>query len=540
MANTLLSMSLETIESIDLLLSEDSFEFMVYLLSIVIYAHSFTMMFTKPTEFSFANMDEDSAKKALSVIASFFYIQEGGVQWLNYNLSQFGCTADGLVNEALIDPELTQHRVCQDLHHAYRLHINPNDEDAAAYETPAPATGGKGKSVHPFHKPFAYAAIHPQVLVEQALNARLAKFDEVPIEEQSLGEATELEASQQESPVTDQLVNQLEYESSDADYSEYQSEPEDLVRDTSNVSDVDDLDDEDYVENSITNFDGLTYEQQLATIDASLKEHSSQKYNGESSGTNNQLTPPPSQQKTTAPVNYSGGKSILCSGQSSSGKHILPASPDTTSCPSSLNRKREHDADESHDDEDYIKSTRRPTKKPTNSVTKSSLRTPASSSTSVTTAPVSSSSIASSSSSPSSSSRKVSSKPLKTPRSSRRTGPSSKPRRPAWTDDETFKLYECLVKRREIEAKRPDLVKLYDAPLWKHISEELASAHGIHRAPGGCKSNWNRNGREFYDFDERSILKRSKSLATSVQVPKKDRKGKKPVAVAVDEVDDDE
>ncbi|TGO67432.1 hypothetical protein BOTNAR_0042g00170 [Botryotinia narcissicola] len=477
-------------------------------------------MFTKPTEFSFANMDEDSAKKALSVIASFFYIQEGGVQWLNDNLSQFGCTADGLVNEALFDPELAQHRICQDLHHAYRLHINPNDDDAAAYETPAPATGGKGKSVHPFPKPFAYAAIHPQVLVEQALNARLAKFDEVPIEEQSFGEAAELEASQQESFVTDQLLNQLEYESSDADYSEYQSEPEDF---------------------SLTNFDGLTYDQQLAlTIEASLKEHSSQKYNGESSGTNNQLTPPSSQQKTTAPVNYSGGKSTLCPGQSSSGKHILPASPDTTSCPSSLNRKREHDADESHDDEGYIKSTRRAIRKRTNSITKSSLRTPASSSTPVTTAPVSSSSITASDSSPSSISRKASSKPRKTPRSSRRSRPSSKPRRSAWTDGETFKLYECLIKRREMEAKHPDLVKLYDAPLWKHISEELASTHGIHRAPGGCKSNWNRNGREFYDFDERSVLKRSKSLATSVQVPKKDRKGKKPVAVAVDEVDNDD
>ncbi|KAF7897423.1 hypothetical protein EAF00_005651 [Botryotinia globosa] len=499
------------------------------------------MMFTKPTEFSFANMDEDSAKKALSVMASFFYIQEGGVQWLNDNLSQFGCTADGLVNEALIDPELTQHRVCQDLHHAYRLHINPNDEEAAVYETPAPATGGKGKSVHPFPKPFAYAAIHSQVLVEQALNARLAKFEKVPIEEQSFGEAAELEASQQESPVTDQLLNQLEYESSDADYSEYQSEPEEFVRGTSNVSDVDDLDDENYVEKSVTNFDGPIYDQQLAlTIEASLKEHSPQKYNGESSGTNNQLTPPSSQQKTTALVNYSGGKSISCPGQSSSGKHILPASLDTTSCPSSLNRKREHDADESHDEEDYFKSPRRPTKKRTMPITKSSLFTPASSSTSVTTAPVSSSSITASGTSPSSSSSKASSKPRKTPRSSRRTGPSSKPRRSAWTDDETFKLYECLVKRREIEAKRPDLVKLYDAPLWKHISEELASTHGIHRAPGGCKSNWNRNGREFYDFDERSILKRSKSLATSVQVPKRDRKGRKPIAVAVDEVDDDE
>ncbi|TGO28826.1 hypothetical protein BPAE_0022g00160 [Botrytis paeoniae] len=472
------------------------------------------MMFTKPTEFSFANMDEDSAKKALSVIASFFYIQDGGVQWLNDNLSQFGCTADGLVNEALVDLELTQHQVCQDLHHAYRLHINSTDEDATAYETPAPTTGGKGKSAHPFNKPFAYAAIHPQVLVEQALNARLGKVDEVPVEEQSFGEATELEASQQESPVTGQLVNQLEYESSVADYSDYQSEPEDFVRGTSNIPDDDDLDHEDYVEKSVTNFDEFTYEQQLAlTIEASLKEHAPQKYNGEVSGTNNQLTPPPSQQKTTVPANYSGEKTILSPAHSSGGKHILPTSPHATPCPSSLNRKREHDDDESHDNEDYIKSTRRPTKKLTKSITKSSLH-----------APVSSSSATASGSSPSSSSRKASSKPRKTPRSSRKSGPTSKPRRSAWTDDETFKLYRCLVKRREIEAKLPDLVKLYDAPLWKHISEELASVHGIHRAPGGCKSNWNRNGREFYDFDERSVLKRSKSLATSVQVPKNDRK----------------
>ncbi|TGO51676.1 hypothetical protein BCON_0156g00210 [Botryotinia convoluta] len=497
------------------------------------------MMFTKPTEFSFANMDEDSAKKALSVIASFFYIQDGGVQWLNDNLSQFGCTADGLVNEALVDPELTQHQVCQDLHHAYRLHINPDDENAAAYETQVPTTGSKGKSAHLFNKPFAYAAIHPQVLVEQALNARLAKVDEVPVEEQSFGEATELEASQQESSATDQLVNQPEYESSVADYSDYQSEPEDFVRGISDISDDDDSDDEDYVEKSVTNFDELTYEQQLAlTIEASLKEHAPQKYNGESSGTNNQLTPPPSQQKTTASANYSGGKTILCPGQSSSGKHILPTSPHTTPCPSFLNRKREHDDDESHDNEGYIKSIRRPTKKLTKSITKSSLHAPASSSTSATTALVSSSLVTASGSSPSSSSRKASSKPRKTPRSSRKSGPTSKPRRSAWTDEETFKLYKCLVKRREIEAKLPDLVKLYDAPLWNHISEELASIHGIHRAPGGCKSNWNRNGREFYDFDERSLLKRSKSLATSVQVPKKDRKGKKPVAA--DEVDDDE
>ncbi|KAF5873797.1 uncharacterized protein Bfra_005264 [Botrytis fragariae] len=497
------------------------------------------MMFTKPTEFSFANMDEDSAKKALSVMASFFYIQDGGVQWLNENLSQFGCTADGLVNEALVDPELTQHQVCQDLHHAYRLHINPDDEDAAAYETQVPTTGGKGKSAHPYNKPIAYAAIHPQVLVEQALNARLAKVDEVPIEEQFLGDATELEASECEPSVTDQLVNQPEYESSVADYSDYQSEPEDFVRSISNISDDDDSDDEDYIEKSVTNFDELTYEQQLAlTIEASLKEDAPQKYNNESSGTNNQLTPPPSQQKTAAKMIYSGGKSILSPRQSSSGKHIFPASSHTTPCPSSLNRKREHDDYGSHDDEDYIKPTRRPTKKLTKSITKSSVRAPASSSTSVTTAPVSSSLITASGSPHSLSPRKASSKPRKTPRSSRKSGPTSKPRRSAWTDDETFKLYKCLVKRREIEAKLPGLVKLYDAPLWKHISEELASVHGIHRAPGGCKSNWNRNGREFYDFDERSVLKRSKSLATSVQVPKKDRKGKKPVAV--DEIDDDE
>ncbi|KAF7948878.1 hypothetical protein EAE96_008060 [Botrytis aclada] len=487
------------------------------------------MMFTKPTEFSFANMDEDSAKKALSVMASFIYIQEGGVEWLNDNLGQFGCTADGLVNEALIDPELTQHQVCQDLHHVYRLHINPNDEDAAAYETPAPTTGGKGKSVHPSSEPFAYAAIHPQLLVEQALNARLAKFDEVPVEEQSFGEATELEASQRESSVTDQLVNQSEDESSVADYSDYQSEPENFNRGICDISDDDDSDDEDYVEKSVTNFDELTYEQQLAlTIEASLKEHAPQKYNGESSGTNNELTPPSSQQKTTAPANYSGGKTVLSSGQSSGGKHILPALPHTNPCPLSLSRKREHDDDESPDNEDCRKSTRRLTKKPKKSTTKSSVRAPASSSTSATNDPISSPS----------SCRKTSSKSRKTPQSSRKSGPTSKPRRSAWTDDETFKLYKCLVKRREIEAQHPNLVKLYDAPLWNHISEELASVHGIHRAPGGCKSNWNRNGREFYDFDERSDLKRSKSLATSVQAPKKDRKGKKPAAA--DEDNDDE
>ncbi|KAK6601687.1 hypothetical protein H4I96_07028 [Botrytis cinerea] len=438
------------------------------------------MMFTKPTEFSFANMDEDSAKKALSFIASFFYIQDGGVEWLNDNLSQFGCTADGLVNEALVDPELTQHQVCQDLHHAYRLHINPDDEDAAAYAMPASTTSGKGK-----------------ILVEQAFNVRLAKIDEVPVEEQSLGEATELEASHQEFPVTDQPVNQFEYESSVADYSEYQSEPEDLARDVSDIVDDDDSDDEDYVEKSVTNFDELTYEQQLAlTIEASLKDNAPQKHNGESSGINNQFTPPASQQKETAPASYSGGKTVLSPAHSSSGKHILPASSHTTPCPSSLNRKREHDDDESLDNKDYTKSTRRPIKRLKKSVTKSSVHTPVSS------------------------------------------GPTNQPRRSAWTDDETFKLYKCLVKRREVEAKLPDLIKLYDAPLWNHISEELASVHGIHRAPGGCKSNWNRNGREFYDFDERSLLKRSKSLATSVQVPKKNRKGKKPASV--EDVDDDE
>ncbi|ATZ54439.1 hypothetical protein BCIN_10g04420 [Botrytis cinerea B05.10] len=490
------------------------------------------MMFTKPTEFSFANMDEDSAKKALSVIASFFYIQDGGVEWLNDNLSQFGCTADGLVNEALVDPELTQHQVCQDLHHAYRLHINPDDEDAAAYAMPASTTGGKGKSAHPFNKPFAYAAIHPQVLVEQAFNVRLARIDEVPVEEQSLGEVTELEASHQEFSVTDQLVNQFEYESSVADYSEYQSEPEDLARDVSDIVDDDDSDDEDYVEKSVTNFDELTYEQQLAlTIEASLKENAPQKHNGESSGINNQFTPPASQQKETAPASCSGGKTVLSPAHSSSGKHILPASPHTTPCPSSLNQKREHDDDESLDNKDYTKSILRPIKRLKKSVTKSSVHTPVSSSTSVTTAPSSSSSAAASAPPPSPSSRKASSK-------LRKSGPTNQPRRSAWTDDETFKLYKCLVKRREVEAKLPDLVKLYDAPLWNHISEELASVHGIHRAPGGCKSNWNRNGREFYDFDERSLLKRSKSLATSVQVPKKNRKGKKPASV--EDIDDDE
>ncbi|KAF7877633.1 hypothetical protein EAF04_001304 [Stromatinia cepivora] len=432
------------------------------------------MMFTKPAERCLDTMSESTAKKALCIVASYIYSQEGGIQWLNDQLGQFGCTADGLINEILIDPELTQHPIGQDLHHKYRLHNNPNGEDAAAYEAPASSTGGKGKSAHPPQKPFAYASIHPQVLVEQALilhggdYAGFANSDEPPVEEEALVEAAELETPKHDTSI--------------AHYSDYQSENE------------------------------------VFTSDASLREQTPNNYNGEASGTNGGLTQSPSQQKTTSRAHSFGGM-IISSPAHSSEKQILPESPHATpfpspartpcSSPTSMN-KRGH----SDDDEEDAKPARRPSKRLKKSNTKSSAPASTSSSSTIPTASNSSS------------------------RTSRKAATPSSTRRPSWTPEETEQVHKCLVARREKEASFPGLIKLYDAPLWEHISQALAGVYDIHRTPSGCKANWNRSGRGKYGFDERSALKRSEALATSLQVSKKDRK-KKGKKVVVGENGDD-
>ncbi|CAD6456644.1 a4af1334-082d-4202-8b3a-13a2dc62f376-CDS [Sclerotinia trifoliorum] len=376
------------------------------------------MIFTKPAERCLNNMSESSVKKALCIVASHIYSQEGGIQWLNDQLGQFGCTADGLINEVLTDPELTQHPIGQDIHHRYHLHNNPNDEHAAAYQASATSTGSKDKGAHPPQKSFAYAPIHPQVLVEQA------KI----------------------------------------------------------------LPSEDYV--GIPNSDEQPVEEQAPEVFSQL-------------GT--------SENSSTA--HPSSAKQILAT---SSNATPFP-SPAHTPCssPAPLN-KRGHS---SHDDSDNGEDTK-PTRPPAKKLKKSNTKPPTSTSSTPTTTTSNSSSH----------------KPTTT----------SSTRRPSWTPEETEQVYKCLVARREKEASIPGLVKLYDAPLWLHISEALAGVYGIHRTPSGCKANWNRSGRDKYGFDERSALKRSEALATSLQVSKKNvknvkkkkKKKKKKKRVVVEEEDD--
>ncbi|RAL60046.1 hypothetical protein DID88_000672 [Monilinia fructigena] len=475
------------------------------------------MMFSNPNEFSFENMDEESAKKALSILSSFIYVQDGGPAFLNQHLAQFGCTADGLINEILVDPELTRHELGQALHHEYRLHINPDDEDAAEYKPPARIGG---KSAHPFESPSLYAPIHPDDLAEQALAmhtgadeyAGLEIFDEKPVEEQPLEEAAGLEASEQESSVADYLLGEEDF--AENAVSDYEPEAEDF---TTDVSDDDNSDDDDYVEKSAPKLDELTYEQQLAlTIEASLKDAAPQTYNGEASGTNGTFTPPPSQAK--APVSPS---------HSASGKQRLPKSPHSSPsrspspAPVSRKRGRSTDDDDSDDDDKPVarpaKKAKKPKKSTAASTSGSSSAAAAGSSSSVT-------------KSGSSGGRKSKSNTRKCPTT------TSKPRRSPWTEKELETLHDCIVERRGLEAKHDNIPKLYDAPLWSHISQQLAGVYGINRAPGGCKSAWNRQGRQDFEFDERSALKRSASLATSVQTSKKDKKGKKP---AVEDDEDD-
>ncbi|APA10663.1 predicted protein [Sclerotinia sclerotiorum 1980 UF-70] len=375
-------------------------------------------MFTKPAERCLNTMSESSVKKALCILASHIYTQEGGIKWLNDQLGQFDCTADGLINEVLTDPELTQHPIGQELHHKYHLHNNPNDEDVAEYQVPATSTDDKGKSAHPLQKSFTYAPIHPQVLVEQAEilhgeeYAGIANPNEQPVEEQSPEE-----------------INQLETP-----------------------------------ENS-------------STAHPSSAKHSL--------ATSSNATPFPSPAHTPC------------------------------SSPAPLN-KRGHSSHDNSDEEENTKPTRPPAKKLKKSNTHTKSSAPISTSTSPTTTTTTST---------------ANPLPHKPPT-------ASTTRRPPWTPQETAQVYQCLVARREKEASIPGLVKLYDAPLWLHISEALAGVYGIYRTPSGCKANWNRCGRGKYGFDERSALKRSEALDTSLQGGK--GKGKRVVKDEEEEEDDDD
>ncbi|KAB8297314.1 hypothetical protein EYC80_002665 [Monilinia laxa] len=483
------------------------------------------MMFSNPNEFSFENMDEESAKKALSILSSFIYVQDGGPAFLNQHLGQFGCTADGLINEILVDPELTRHELGQALHHEYRLHINPDDEDAAEYKPPARIGG---KSAHPFESPALYAPIHPDDLAEQALAMHtgadeytdLESFDEQPVEEQPLEEAAGLEAFEQESSAADYFLGEEDF--AENAVSDYESEAEDF---TTDVSDDDNSDDDDYVENLAPKLDELTYEQQLAlTIEASLKDAAPQIYNGEASGTNGTFTPPPSQAKAPVPSAHStSGKQHLHQSPHSSPPPSPTPSRSPSPAPVSRKRGRSTDDDDSDDDDKPVARLAKKAKKVKKSTAAS------------TSGPSSSAAAAGSSSSAtksgSSGGRKSKPNTRKCPTT------TSKPRRSPWTAKELETLHQCIVERRGLEAKHANIPKLYDAPLWSHISQQLAGVYGINRAPGGCKSAWNRQGRQDFHFDERSALKRSASLATSVQTSKKDKKGKKP---AVDDEEDDE
>ncbi|KAM3078862.1 hypothetical protein ACMFMF_003793 [Clarireedia jacksonii] len=93
-------------------------------------------------------------------------------------------------------------------------------------------------------------------------------------------------------------------------------------------------------------------------------------------------------------------------------------------------------------------------------------------------------------------------------------------RRQAWSNLEQNVLHQLLVERRAQEARWPTLEKKFDNALWFLMSEQLMARFGIDRAPMACKNHWGRKGRHMSGFDERSALKRSSKLATSVQVPK--------------------
>ncbi|QSZ34769.1 hypothetical protein DSL72_007627 [Monilinia vaccinii-corymbosi] len=463
------------------------------------------MKFAHPTEFSFENMNEESAKKALSIVSSFIYRQEGGPEFLNQHLGQYGCTADGLINEILTDEELTRHELGQALHHDYHRHCNPDDEDAAEYQPPARIGG---KNAHPFERPSLYVSYHPHELARKALSmhnddndayAGLAIFEEGPAEENFFEDAFNLEAPEQEAPVADDHSNEEQF--TENAFSDDVSVAEDF---TTDASEYDNSDDDDYVETSAPKPEELTFEEQLAlTIVASLKEAKPQNYNGEASGTNGALTPPPSQPKTTRSSAHSpGGKRPLPKSPSSSPSPSPAPSRSPSPAPVSKKRGRSTDDDDDSDDKDD-----KPAARPVKKVKKSA---------------------AASTSDPSSSTAAGGSGSSAGRKSKPRKGPSTtKPRRSAWSDKELKLLYDCLSKRREVEAENPNIPKLYDAPLWTHVSEHLAGVHGVNRTPGGCKSAWNRQGRQDFDFDERSALKRSAALATSVQTPKKDKKDKK-------------
>ncbi|KAI9646109.1 hypothetical protein NHQ30_005549 [Ciborinia camelliae] len=544
------------------------------------------MMFTNPTEFSFETMDELSAKKALSILAAYCYLQKGGPKWLNQNISQFGCTADGLINEVLIDHDLTKHSIGQALHHQYRLHVNPNDDEdeeypgwraVATYLDPTHPIRG-GKSLQAFEKPTlgTYTKVLPETLMEKAIeiygdvyaepdeepaegglfNGKSAEeqpaegqfftkhpaaalfFNEQPAEEQFLEEeATELEVPEQEASVADYDSAEEEVSEKVTTYEDYESESEEL---TSDVSDEDNSDDEDYVEKAAPKFDELPFDQQLERAMKLSREEAlaAQKpYNGEASGYNGRPPTPPATQAKTAssPTHSTSGKQLLTSANTTPALSRSPSSDP-------FSRKRGHSDDDSDDDDDDDKPAR-PAKKHKSAATSSHARkTPASgSSSSARKAPASGSS---------SSARKAPASGPSSSRKSRKSRKSSgtssnssdKARREPWTDKETHLLWVLLRERRDFEAAHPEETRLYDSPLWDHISDRLFEVYGYDRQSGGCKSNWNRCGRARYGFEERSKLKRSSALATSVQVSKKDKKvkkdkGKQP---AVDDYDDDD
>lgn len=509
-----------------------------------------SIKFLEPTEFSFNKMDEVSAKRALALLATAVSFQDRESEvWIDTHLGQFGCSINGLLNEVLCDPVLTRTPQGQGLHHAYRLYNNPEDDDGVQF-VPV-QNGGKGGKT-PGNR-LTYTALDPQDLIDNHVALygggeyydSLANSDEVAVDTATTPNQkalfADVQSDEDEAPAdvdhTDDVtvgnatssnrkVSFADYQFSDEEadaedsFSVYDSEPEDH---TSDFSDADKSDGDEYIEMASSRIEDLSFDKQLAlTIEASLKDRggSPAKYNGEASGTNGRpITPPPSVEKSP------GGKSVLSSAHSLGGKHYfggksLPASSSaaaTTSSgeksappsrspspPRSLKRGRSSSFSDSSSEDDNKPSSSRPAKR-----VKKSAATPSSSRSTARKTPKSSGS-----------------KPRKPPARKAASGCSA-PRRSTWSNDETKILLKVLQERRAVEARTPGLPILYDTPLWNHVSEALAGVHNIHRAPGGCKAHWSRNCRMATGFDERSELKRSKEMATSIQSSKKGKKDKK-------------
>jgi hypothetical protein len=120
---------------------------------------------------------------------------------------------------------------------------------------------------------------------------------------------------------------------------------------------------------------------------------------------------------------------------------------------------------------------------------------------------------------------KVKTRPPKTSRKAN-YGASVQPSREKglpWSQEEGDELYRLIVERRDYE-KDHNQAALHDAKLFEKLSPLHNRAFPKEkRSLGACKNYWNRQGRAYYGYDERSEGKRSDSMVTSAQSSKAQR-----------------